>query len=48
MRWPAGTIGFAPLKKLWRGNEIRLPAEKMVARRPDEKMVARRWDSPAR
>jgi hypothetical protein len=49
MRWPAETIGFAgPLKRLRRGNEIRLPSEKMVARRPDEKMVARRWDSPAR
>jgi hypothetical protein len=40
MRWPPETIGFAgPLKRLWHGNEIRLPAEKMVARR---------WDLPAR
>ncbi len=40
MRWPPETIGFAgPLKRLRHGDEIRRPAEKMVARR---------WDSPAR
>ena len=40
MRWPPETIGFAgPLKRLRHGDEIRRPAEKMVARR---------WDAPAK